>query len=92
VDVQDRQARVVSANPDEPTWTYTQGTELRDPTLKELGEYYARLVSWYTNGGFTDEAGKRHESKYRYKIDHWEVLNEPDLEHQTTPEQYTATV
>ena len=78
------------ANPDEPTWTYSQGTELRDPSLKELGDYYARLVSWYTNGGFTDEAGTRHESKYRYKIDYWEVLNEPDLEHQTTAEQYTA--
>jgi L-rhamnose-proton symport protein (RhaT) len=77
------------ADPDEPTWTYTQGTELRDPSLKELGDYYARLVSWYTNGGFTDEAGKRHESKYKYKFDYWEVLNEPDLEHQTTAQQYT---
>ena len=78
------------SDPDEPTWTYSQGTELRDPTLKELGDYYARLVSWYTKGGFVDEAGKRHDSKYRYTIDYWEVLNEPDLEHQTTPEQYTA--
>ena len=47
-------------NPDEVTWKYTQGTELRDPSLKELGDYYARLVSWYVKGGFTDEAGKRH--------------------------------
>jgi hypothetical protein len=78
------------SNPNEVTWTYTQGTELRDPTLKELGDYYARLVSWYVNGGFTDELGKRHESGHRFKIDYWEVLNEPDIEHQTTPEQYTA--
>ena len=77
------------ANPDEPTWTYNQGTELRDPTLKELGDYFGRLVSWYTKGGFTDELGKRHESGHHYKFDYWEVLNEPDLEHQTTPEQYT---
>jgi hypothetical protein len=75
------------SNPDEPIWNYSQGTELRD--LKELGDYYARLVSWYTNGGFTDELGKRHDSGHKYKIDYWEVLNEPDLEHQTTAEQYT---
>jgi hypothetical protein len=77
-------------NPDEVTWKYTQGTELRDPTMKELADYYARLVSWYVNGGFTDELGKRHESEHRFKIDYWEVLNEPDIEHNMTPEQYTA--
>jgi hypothetical protein len=76
-------------DPDTPTWTYSQGTELRDQTLRELGAYYARLVAWYTKGGFTDETGKRHESGHHYKIDYWEVLNEPDLEHQTTAEQYT---
>jgi hypothetical protein len=78
------------ASPDQATWTYTQGTELRDPSMKELGDYYARLVSWYVNGGFTDEAGKRHESGHHYKIDYWEVLNEVDFEHNTTPEQYAA--
>jgi hypothetical protein len=78
------------ADPDQPVWDYTQGTELRDPTGKELGDYYARLVSWYTQGGFTDEFGKRHESGHRRKIDYWEVLNEPDLEHHPTPEKYTV--
>ncbi len=78
------------SDPDKATWNYTNGTELRDPSGKELGDYYARLVSWYVNGGFTDELGKRHESGHHYKIDYWEVLNEPDIEHQTTPEQYTA--
>jgi hypothetical protein len=77
------------SNPDEPTWTYNQGTELRDPSLKELGDYFARIVSWYTKGGFTDEFGHRHELGHHYTFDYWEVLNEPDLEHQTTPEQYT---
>ncbi len=77
-------------DPDQFTWDYTKGTELRDPSLKELGDYYARLVSWYVNGGFTDEFGKRHQSGHHFKIDYWEVLNEPDLEHNTTPEQYTA--
>lgn len=78
--------------PDDPyevNWDYTQGTELRDPTGKELGEYYARLVSWYTRGGFTDENGKVHTSGYHYSFPIWEVLNEVDFEHKTTPEQYT---
>jgi len=77
-------------DPDTPIWNYSQGNELRDPTGKEVGDYYARLVSWYTKGGFTDEAGVRHESGHKYKIDYWEVLNEPDLEHNTTAEQYTV--
>ena len=77
------------ADPDQPTWDYEQGKEFRDPSLKEVADYYARLVSWYTLGGFTDEAGKRHESGHHYKIDYWEVLNEVDLEHRITPETYT---
>ncbi|MBE0697112.1 MAG: glycosyl hydrolase family 39 [Anaerolineaceae bacterium] len=76
-------------DPDQPIWNYQVGTELRDPTLKEVSEYFARLVSWYTKGGFTDELGVWHESGHHYKIDYWEVLNEPDFEHDTTPEMYT---
>ena len=78
------------ADPNKVYWDYTQGKELRDPSGKELGDYYARLVSWYVNGGFTDENGVRHESGYRYKLAVWEVLNEIDFEHNMTPEQYTA--
>ncbi len=63
---------------------------MRDPTGKELGDYYARLVSWYVNGGFSDENGVRHESGYHYKFPVWEVLNEVDFEHTMSPEQYTA--
>jgi hypothetical protein len=77
-------------DPNQVTWSYTQGTELLDPSGKVLGDYYARLVSWYVNGGFTDENGVRHNSGYHYKIPVWEVLNEPEGEHSTTPEQYTA--
>lgn len=76
-------------DPNQVFWNYTQGTELRDPSGKELGDYYARLVSWFTKGGFTDENGKRHESGYHYTFPYWEVLNEVDFEHQTTPKQYT---
>ncbi len=77
------------ADPNQVDWDYTQGTELRDPSGKELGDYYGRLVSWYVNGGFTDENGVRHDSGYHYKFPVWEVLNEVESEHSTTPEQYT---
>jgi len=77
------------ADPNQVFWDYTQGTELRDPSGKELGDYYGRLVSWYVNGGFTDENGVRHESGYHYKFPVWEVLNEVESEHKMTPEQYT---
>lgn len=76
------------ADPNQVSWDYEQGTELRDPSMKELGDYYNRLVSWYTNGGFTDENGARHESGLHYKFPVWEVLNEVEFEHKTSPELY----
>jgi len=78
--------------PDDPNqvfWNYTQGTELRDPSMKEASEYFARLLSWYTRGGFTDENGKLHQSGHHYKVAYWEVLNEIDFEHTWTPKTYT---
>lgn len=77
------------ADPAQVTWTYEQGTELRDPTMKEVADYYARLLAWYTKGGFTDELGQRHESGYHYSIPYWEVLNEVDFEHYFDAETYT---
>lgn len=70
-------------------WDYTQGTELRDPSMKEVAEYYARLIGWYTQGGFRDEFGQWHASGHHYKIAYWEVLNEVDAEHRWTAEGYT---
>jgi hypothetical protein len=78
--------------PDDPKqvyWEYTQGTALRDPSMKEAADYYARLLSWYEKGGLTDENGKWHESGHHYKVAYWEVLNEIDFEHHWTPEAYT---
>ena len=77
------------SDPNQVFWNYTQGTELVDPTGKQLGDYFGRLVSWYTKGGFTDENGKRHDSGNHYTFPYWEVLNEVDSEHSTTPEDYT---
>jgi hypothetical protein len=78
--------------PDDPNkvdFDYSQGTELRDPSGKEVGDYFARLVGWYVNGGFTDENGVRHNSGYHYSLPYWEVLNEEEFEHKMTPKQYS---
>ncbi len=78
--------------PTDPTklcWDCGTGTELGDPTYKEAADYFARVVSWYAKGGFTDELGKWHASGHHYKIDYWEVLNEPNLEHGWSPQNYT---
>ena len=77
------------ADPNQASWDYEQGTELRDPTMKEVADYYARLLGWYTQGGFTDEMGRFHKSDYHYAIPQWEVLNEVDFEHHFDAETYT---
>jgi hypothetical protein len=77
------------ADPNQVVWDYTQGTELKDPSGKALGDYYARLVSWYVNGGFTDENGVRYDSGHHFQLPVWEVLNEVDYEHAMKPEDYT---
>ncbi len=76
-------------DPNQVDWDYGGGTQLRDTTMKEMTDYYVRLVSWYAKGGFTDEVGKYHKSGYHYEIPYWEIFNEPDYEHNNTPETYT---
>jgi hypothetical protein len=82
---------IVPKDPNQVIWDYTQGTELRDPSRKELADYYTRLIEWYTKGGFTDELGMRHESGHHFNIPYWEVFNEVDIEHNPTPEEYTKS-
>lgn len=79
----------VPADPDQVFWNYNEGTEPRDPSLKEIADYFGRLFSWYTKGGFTDELGVYHRSGHHYHFDYWEVLNEMDFEHSMSPELYT---
>ena len=77
------------AYPDDPNqvfWNYSQGKELSD--VPGLAAYYARLASWYMQGGFTDELGKFHASGHHYDMRYWEVFNEIDGEHEPTPAQY----
>ncbi len=77
------------SNPDQVDWHYEQGTQLVDPSMRQVADYYARLVSWYTKGSFTDEYGYKHTSGHHYNIQYWEVLNEVDFEHRMSPELYT---
>jgi hypothetical protein len=77
------------ADPNQIMLNYEQGKELRDPTFREVADYFARVVSWHVNGGFTDELGKQHESGHHYTADYWEVLNEPDIEHGFDAQTYT---
>lgn len=78
----------VPADPDALVWNYSNITgkafmsfgkvELKDPSGRQIGDYYGRLVSWYTRGGFTDENGTYHRSGYHYSFPWWEVLSELD--------------
>ena len=54
-----------------------------------LGDYYGRLLAWYTRGGFHDEYGDWVGPGHRLNITLWEVFNEVIAEHQHTPESYT---
>jgi hypothetical protein len=77
-------------DPGQICWACSDGKVLRDPTYREAADYFARVVSWYVKGGFTDELGKWHASGHHYKIDFWEILNEPDNEHGFSPQVYTG--
>lgn len=70
-------------------WDYEQGTVFRDESLTEVADYFFRLASWYIAGGFHDERGIWHESGHHYQFAYWEVLCEPDLNRQLSPEVYT---
>jgi hypothetical protein len=77
---------VYPQDPNQVIWDYSQGQDL--PDLQALGDYYARLASWYTQGGFTDELGKYHASGHHYDMRYWEVFNEIDGEHEPTAAEY----
>ena len=79
----------ITDSPYDTSWGYNVGTQLVDPTADAVGEYYGNLVSYYKNGGFTDEYGNKITSPYNFVIDTWEVLNEPEGEHKNTPQSYT---
>jgi hypothetical protein len=79
------------SNPDQATWTYSEFNSalVTEQAIELAAEYQARLASWYINGGFTDELGRPHLSGHHYRIDYWEVLNDPDFEDSLSPADYT---
>lgn len=85
-----QQPIAVPDDPNQVDWGYNSGNVPVDPSYGQIAAYLARVVSWYTAGGFTDENGKYHPSGHHFPIAIWEVLNEPEGEHQPTPQQYTA--
>jgi hypothetical protein len=72
-------------------WRYSDGTELVDDSMQALGDYYGRLIAWYTDGGFIDEYGRKHTSGFEYNWGYTEIFNEVDAEHHMTVEYYTRT-
>jgi hypothetical protein len=52
---------------------------LIDPTGRQAGEYYSRIVSWFTKGFLIDEMGTKIAGGHHFKFTYWEVLNEPNL-------------
>ena len=70
-------------------WDYPQGSHLIDDTMQALGDYYGRLVAWYTKGGFIDEYGRKHVSNYNYDWEYTEIFNEIESEHAMSAEYYT---
>jgi hypothetical protein len=61
-----------------PGWILADTATAPDSAYQRLGDYYARLLSWYEKGGFTDELGVYHSSGHYYHFDYWEAFNEPD--------------
>ncbi len=70
-------------------WDYPQGSQLIDDTMQALGNYYGRLMAWYTKGGFIDEYGQKHVSNYAYDWEYTEIFNEIESEHQMSAEYYS---
>jgi hypothetical protein len=60
----------VPANPYIPTLNnhkaYVQGGALVDRTCATMARHIARVVGWYTQGGFNDECGHWHGSGFHY--------------------------
>ena len=77
-------------NPYDPSIKYgTSGTTLSSEAINDIGQYYAKIVSYYKNGGFIDEYGNEYKSDYKLPIKLIEVMNDPDFFHTTSAALYT---
>ena len=75
-------------NTTDPFDAYAAGNALSDTSCGQMARYFGRLVGWYTAGGFHDECGHFHPSKFHYNWYGLSVLNED--EHQIHPENGVA--
>ena len=78
-------------DPDAIDWNYSEFNSLgvTEESIRKAAEYQARVAAWYTQGGFTDEYGRWRPSGHHYKVDYWDVLNDPDFEGALSPQDYT---
>merc|ERR1719440_1095651 len=81
----------LNSNPwdNQPLGEYIKdGTALVDTTCVQMAKHVARVVGWYTAGGFHDDCGHFHESGLKY--DWWglSILNEN--EHDIKPDDGRA--
>jgi hypothetical protein len=72
----------------DPYNSYNQGHKLHDPSCQQMARYVARVVGWYTAGGFMDECDHWHPSDLHYQWQLLSILNED--EHFVTPDDGTA--
>jgi hypothetical protein len=77
-------------DPTVPDYNYSVGNLLTDPSGKQVADYFTRVFSWFTQGGFTDENGVFHGSYHHYKFPFWQILNEVQFEHALTAPQYVT--
>jgi hypothetical protein len=75
----------------EADWSYPRGNA-QPSTTKPLAEYYGRLASWMIHGEFQDEFQTtiRGGPSYGDLVTHWEIFNEPEMEHRLTIGQYNV--
>ena len=71
-------------NTTNPFSDYAAGGSLKDASCGQMARYFARLVGWYTAGGFHDECGHWHASGFNYTWWGVSVLNED--EHHIAPD------
>ena len=67
---------------------YEEGSALVDETCESMARHVARVVGWYTAGGFKDECGHHHASGLHYNWTILSILNEN--EHGTGQVRYTV--
>lgn len=59
-----------------PHKIYAAGRVPADPSYTQVAGYFGRIAAYYRSGGFVDECGTTHTSKFRVPVRFWGVENE----------------